>query len=124
MTGREGPAGPVISISTRIVVPCPAGISVRRVRIVPNGIRLGPSRTSWGIGAHRGRRQQERSLPMKPLLPALATVLALVAPAHADPSADRAALQALNGTFHSPAVEPGTAATAPANSSSRTDSGA
>lgn len=43
---------------------------------------------------------------MKTLIPILATVASLAAPAAADTSADRAALQALNGTYHSASVEP------------------
>lgn len=42
---------------------------------------------------------------MRSLVPILAAVTALAAPAVADTEADRAVLQALNGTFHSPMVE-------------------
>jgi len=42
---------------------------------------------------------------MKSLVPILAIALTLGAPAVADTAVDRAALQTLHGTFHSPAVE-------------------
>ncbi len=42
---------------------------------------------------------------MKHLLSTLAACLTLASPVASDPTSDRAALQALHGTFHSPAVE-------------------